>query len=216
MEIDFADLSGPDRYKLLSSTVIPRPIAFVSTRSTDGRDNCAPYSFFNCFAEKPATVVLGLQVRADGAVKDTATNIRETGEFVVNLVDRPIAEAMSTSAIDFDPDISEFDLTGLTRAPCRTVSAMRIAEAPVSFECRRTVILQLSTERDIVVGEVQYMHVRDGLIDPETFRLDLSKYRIVGRLFADLYTPVETHFALERMTPEEYFRRQGNDPSPPD
>lgn len=211
MEIDFTDLSGPDRYKLLSSTIVPRPIAFVSTRSAAGQDNCAPYSFFNCFAEKPATVVLGLQIRADGAIKDTGRHIRETGEFVVNLVDRPIAEAMSTSAIDFDPDISEFDLTGLTRAPCRTISVMRIAEAPVSFECRRTVILQLSAERDIVVGEVHYMHVRDGLIDPETLRLDLSKYQIVGRLFADLYTPVESSFALERMTPEEYFRRQRSD-----
>jgi hypothetical protein len=73
------------------------------------------------------------------------------------------------------------------------------------------VILQLSAERDIVVGEVHYMHVRDGLIDPETFHLDLEKYQIVGRLFADLYTPVESSFALERMTPEEYFRRKGGE-----
>jgi len=207
MEIDFTDLSGPDRYKLLSSTVIPRPIAFVSNRGADQLDNCAPYSFCNCFAEQPATVVLGLQIRPDWTAKDTARNIRETGEFAINLVDQSIAEAMSISAIDFDPEISEFELTGLTRAPCRAISAMRIAEAPVSFECKRTLILQLTAQRDIVVGEVLYMHVRDGLIDPETLRLDLSKYQIIGRLFADLYAPVENSFALERLTPDEYFAR---------
>lgn len=209
MEIDFAGLGSRDRYKLLSSVVIPRPIAFVSTRGPDGLDNCAPYSFFNCFAENPATVVLGLQIRPDGLVKDTARNIRESGEFVVNLVDMPIAEAMNVSATDFDPEVSEFELTGLTPAPCKTVSCSRIAEAPVSLECRRTVTLQLSAQRDIVVGEVHYMHVRDGIIDPETFHLDLEKYKVVGRLFGNLYSPVEESFELERLSPEEYFKRHG-------
>jgi flavin reductase (DIM6/NTAB) family NADH-FMN oxidoreductase RutF len=207
VEIDFAKLTGPERYKLLSSTVVPRPIALVSTRGANGVDNAAPFSFFNVFAESPPTVVLGLQIRADGAVKDTARNIRESGEFVINLVDRPIAEAMNVCAIDFEEEVSEFDLARVTRAPCRHVAAMRIAEAPVAFECRRTVTLQLSKQRDIVVGEVIHMHVRDGLFNPETLHIDLSQYAIVGRMFGDLYTPVETTFALERMSPDEWRRR---------
>jgi flavin reductase (DIM6/NTAB) family NADH-FMN oxidoreductase RutF len=207
VEFDFAKLTGPQRYKLLSSTVVPRPIALVSTRGTNGIDNAAPYSFFNVFAENPPTVVLGLQLRPDGVVKDTTRNIRDTGEFVVNLVDRPIAEAMNVCAIDFEEEVSEFDLTGLTRLPCRSIAAMRIAEAPVAFECKRVVTLSLGRDRDLVVGEVQHMHVRDGLIDPDTLRIDLSKYQIVGRMFGDLYTPVESTFALERMSPEEWRRR---------
>lgn len=163
MEFDFAKLTGPERYKLLSSTVVPRPIALVSTRGANGVDNAAPYSFFNVFAENPPTVVLGLQLRQDGAVKDTTRNIRETGEFVVNLVDRPIAEAMNVCAIDFEEETSEFDLTGLTRLPSRTIKPMRIGEAPVSFECRKVVTLSVGHDRDLVVGEVLHMHARDGV-----------------------------------------------------
>lgn len=207
MELDLAKLTGPERYKLLSSTVVPRPIALVSTRSANGVDNAAPYSFFNVFAENPPTVVLGLQLRADGVVKDTTRNIRDTGEFVVNLVDRSIAEAMNVCAIDFEEDASEFDLTGLTRLPCRGIEPMRIGEAPVSFECKRVVTLSVGRDRDLVVGEVLHMHVRDGLIDPQTLRIDLSKYQIIGRMFGELYTPVETTFALERMSPAEWRRR---------
>lgn len=211
MEIDFAGLTGPERYKLLSSTIVPRPIALVTTKDAAGTDNAAPYSFFNCFSESPPTVVLGLQLRADRVVKDTTRNIRETGEFVVNLVDRPIAEAMNICAIDFESEASEFDLAGLTRAPSRHIAPMRIAEAPVSFECKRTVTLQLSSERDLVVGEVLHMHVRDGLINPDTYHMDLEQYAIVGRMFANLYTPVNETFAMERMKPEEWRAKQIKD-----
>jgi flavin reductase (DIM6/NTAB) family NADH-FMN oxidoreductase RutF len=125
MEIDFKEISPRERYKLLSSTVIPRPIALVSSRGLDGVDNAAPYSFFNVFSEDPPLVILGLQNKDDGSSKDTARNILDTGEFVVNLIDRQMAEAMNNCAVDFPPEVSEFDVTGLNRASCNLIDVKR-------------------------------------------------------------------------------------------
>lgn len=208
MEFDFSKLNNKDRYKLITSTVIPRPIALVSAVDEDGTLNAAPYSFFNFFSEDPPTCVLGIQKRPDGKPKDTSRLIRTSGEFVVNMVDMDIAEAMNMTATDFDADVDEFALAGFTPIPSTKVRPPRIAEAPVAFECRRTVTLQLSDERDIVVGEAVTMHVREGLIDPETLYLDRSKYDIVGRLFGDLYATQRDVFALKRLTPEEWEASQ--------
>jgi flavin reductase (DIM6/NTAB) family NADH-FMN oxidoreductase RutF len=206
MEFDFSKFSSKDIYKLLSSTVIPRPIALVSTIDENGVCNAAPYSFFNVFAEDPATCVIGIAKRVvDGGRKDTSRLIRESGEFVVNMVDMDIAEGMNISAIDFAPEVDEFSLSGFTPVASRLVAPPRIAESPVSFECKRTVTLQLSSERDLVVGEILTMHVRDGLIDPNTLYLDQSKYDIVGRLYADKYAPLRDIFDLKRWEPEEWL-----------
>jgi flavin reductase (DIM6/NTAB) family NADH-FMN oxidoreductase RutF len=212
MEFDFSKFSSKDRYKLLSSTVIPRPIALVSTIDENGVCNSAPYSFFNVFAEDPATCVIGIAKRLDGGRKDTSRLIRESGEFVVNMVDMDIAEGMNISAIDFAPEVDEFSLAGFTPVASRLVAPPRIAESPVSFECRRTVTLQLSSERDLVVGEILTMHVRDGLIDPTTLYLDQSKYDIVGRLYADKYAPLRDIFDLKRWEPEEWLEAHSKQP----
>jgi flavin reductase (DIM6/NTAB) family NADH-FMN oxidoreductase RutF len=212
MEFDFSKFSSKDRYKLLSSTVIPRPIALVSTIDENGVCNSAPYSFFNVFAEDPATCVIGIAKRLDGGRKDTSRLIRESGEFVVNMVDMDIAEGMNISAIDFAPEVDEFPLAGFTPVASRLVAPPRIAESPVSFECRRTVTLQLSSERDLVVGEILTMHVRDGLIDPTTLYLDQSKYDIVGRLYADKYAPLRDIFDLKRWEPEEWLEAHSKQP----
>jgi flavin reductase (DIM6/NTAB) family NADH-FMN oxidoreductase RutF len=214
VEFDFSKFKPEERYKLLSSTVIPRPIALVSTVDSDGILNAAPYSFFNVFMENPATCVLGIARRPDGKYKDTSRLIRESGEFVVNLVDMNLAEGMNISAIDFDPEVDEFELAGFTPASSRLVAPPRIAEAPVSFECRRTVTLQLSSERDLVVGEILTMHARDGLIDPETLYLNREKYNVVARLYADLYAPLKEVFSLKRWEPEEWLAAQGKSDRP--
>jgi flavin reductase (DIM6/NTAB) family NADH-FMN oxidoreductase RutF len=208
MEFDFSKLTSKDRYKLLSSTVIPRPIALVSTIDENGVLNAAPYSFFNMFAEEPATCVLGIQKRPDGKYKDTSSLIRKSGEYVINLVDMDLAESMNISSINFDPEYDEFDLAGFTPVASRLIAPPRIKEAPVSFECRRTVTLQLNEERDLVVGEVLTMHARDGLIDPETLYLDREKYDVVGRLYADLYAPLREVFSLKSSTQEEWLAKQ--------
>ena len=207
MEFDFSKLTSKDRYKLLSSTVIPRPIALVSTIDENGVLNAAPYSFFNMFAEEPATCVLGIQKRPDGKYKDTSSLIRKSGEYVINLVDMDLAESMNISSINFDPEYDEFDLAGFTPVASRLIAPPRIKEAPVSFECRRTVTLQLNEERDLVVGEVLTMHARDGLIDPETLYLDREKYDVVGRLYADLYAPLREVFSLKSSTQEERLEK---------
>ncbi len=205
MEFDFGKFNPKDRYKLLSSTVIPRPIALISTVDTNGVVNAAPFSFFNVFAEDPATCVVGLARHEDGHKRDTARNIEETGEFVINMVDRNLVEAMNVCAVDFEPEVDEFELAGLTPVESRFVVPPRIAESPVSFECKRTVTLQLSVGRDLVVGEILTMHARDGLIDPEKLYLDQEQYDIVGRLYADKYAPLRDIFSLKRWQPNEWF-----------
>src|SRR5688500_3534302 len=130
MRFAFAELSPPERYQLLGGLVVPRPIALVTTRDRDGRANAAPFSFFNVVAEEPPLVVLGLGVHASGGAKDTTNNIRDGGEFVVNLVDEPLAEAMNLCAIDLPPEVSEIDLAGLEMLPSEAVAPGRIAAAP--------------------------------------------------------------------------------------
>ncbi len=161
MRFDFRELGPAERYKLLGGLVVPRPIALVTTRDPDGRDNAAPFSFFNVLAEEPPLVVLGLGISPSGRAKDTTNNIRDSGEFVVNLVDEPIAEAMNLCAIDLPPEVSEVELAGFSLLPSEVVAPGRIAAAPVSMECRRYVTLQPGRERYIVLGEVVMLHVRD-------------------------------------------------------
>jgi flavin reductase (DIM6/NTAB) family NADH-FMN oxidoreductase RutF len=207
MEFDLAGLSARDRYKLLGGLVIPRPIALVTSRSPEGHDNAAPFSFFNVLAEEPPIVVLGLGVAASGGAKDTTSNIRDTGEFVVNLVDEPLAEAMNLCAIDFPPEVSEIEVAGLDLLPAERVRAARIAQSPVHLECRRLMTLQPGRERYIILGEVVWLHVRDGIVDPGTLRV-APEYAPVGRLFGGGYVRTHDRFELPRLTYEAWQARQ--------
>jgi flavin reductase (DIM6/NTAB) family NADH-FMN oxidoreductase RutF len=207
MLFDLAELSATERYKLLGGLVVPRPIALVTTESADGRVNAAPFSFFNVFAEEPPLVVLGLGISPVGGAKDTTVNIRDTGEFVINLVDEPIAEAMNLCAIDFPPEISEIEVAGLDLVPSQTVAPPRIAQAPVNLECRRCVTLEAARERYLVVGEVLVAHVRDGVIDPATLRVDRDAYAPIGRLFGGGYVRTRDRFEMPRLTYREWLDR---------
>ncbi|QPC43584.1 flavin reductase family protein [Kaustia mangrovi] len=197
MFLDFRALRPRERYKLMTATVVPRPIAFVSTRSAGGHGNAAPFSFFNVFSEDPPLLVLGLEGRRDGGLKHTTENILRTGEFAVNLVDEALAEAMSVCAADWPGEVDEIEASGLTAAQAVEIDAPRIAEAPVSFECRRHVTLEFSARRHLVVGEILAMHARDGLIDPDTLRLDWAAYAPVGRLYANRYIRTHDVFTLD-------------------
>jgi flavin reductase (DIM6/NTAB) family NADH-FMN oxidoreductase RutF len=206
MQFDFAELAARDRYKLLGGLVIPRPIALVTSRSPAGHDNAAPFSFFNVMAEEPPLVVLGLGVSASGGAKDTTNNIRDSGEFVVNLVDEPLAEAMNLCAVDFPPEISEIDIAELDLLPSEHVRAARIAQSPVHLECRRLMTLQPGPGRYIVLGEVLWLHVRDGIVDPATLRVS-AEYAPIGRLFGGGYVRTHDRFELPRMTHEEWQKK---------
>jgi flavin reductase (DIM6/NTAB) family NADH-FMN oxidoreductase RutF len=207
MRFALAELSPADRYKLLGGLVVPRPIALVTTRDRDGRANAAPFSFFNVVAEEPPLIVLGLGVHARGGAKDTTNNIRDSGEFVVNLVDEPLAAAMNLCAIDLPPEVSEVDLAGLELLPGEAVAPGRIAAAPVSMECRRYVTLQPGPERYIVLGEVLVLHVRDGILDPARLRVDRDAYAPIGRLFGGGYVRTRDRFEMPRISYRDWLAR---------
>ena len=197
IDLAFKDLSQKDAYKILCSVVVPRPIALVTTLAPNGAVNAAPFSFFNAFSEAPPLVVLGLQSR-DGAMKDTTANVRRTGEFVVNLVSEDIAEGMNRCAIDFPADVGELAHAGFTPAPSRDVAVPALAEAPVALECRQFMMINLSPERDLLVGQVLRVRAREGIIDPETLYLDIDAYKPVARLFGSGYAGLGPKFDLTR------------------
>lgn len=191
MQLDFAALKPLDRYKLLSATVIPRPIAWVTTQSAAGVVNAAPYSFFNVFSEEPALIVLGLQHR-EGVPKDTTRNIHETCEFVVNIATPAALPALVDSAAAYPPETSETEALGLETLPSLKVTPPRLACAAVALECRRHVSLAFGAHRELMIGEVVAMAARPGLIDPDTLRVDWAGDYPVARLFADRYATL-TH-----------------------
>jgi flavin reductase (DIM6/NTAB) family NADH-FMN oxidoreductase RutF len=191
LTVDLAALDPKTRYKLLTAMVIPRPVAWVTTLGPDGVVNAAPYSFFNLFGKDPALVILGLEHRADGSPKDTTRNIRETGEFVINIATPDLMAAMVDTAAAYEPSVSEPDALGLALAPSAQVAPPRLADVPVAIECRRLDILTYSPERDIVVGEAIGLAARDGLVDPSTWYVHWNGDYPVARLFADRYARLD-------------------------
>lgn len=200
MRFDLKSLDAPTTYKLLGGLIVPRPIALVTTRSPDGLNNAAPISFFNAVSEDPPLIVLGIGVNPSGNVKDTTANIRDVGEFVVNLVDEEMAEAMNLSAVDFPPEVDEAEAARLALLPGEVVAPQRLAAAPVSMECRRYVTLQPGKDRYVILGEVLMIHVADDVIDPETLRIDRERYAPIGRLFGSGYCRTNDRFEIKRMT----------------
>ncbi|MGB3553935.1 MAG: flavin reductase family protein [Jannaschia sp.] len=187
--IDLDALDPRERYKLLCAAVIPRPVAWVTTVDTAGVVNAAPFSFFNVFGQDPALIVLGLEHRAGGVPKDTTRNIRRSGEFVVNIATPDLLEPMLGTAAEHAG--SETEALGLATEPSVAVAPPRLADAPVSIECRQLTTLAFSNERDLVIGRAVAMAARDGLIDAATWRFDWGGEYPVARLFADRYASLE-------------------------
>jgi flavin reductase (DIM6/NTAB) family NADH-FMN oxidoreductase RutF len=207
MHFDLARLAPSDAYKLLVSTVVPRPIALATTVDLAGRVNAAPFSFFNAVSSVPPVVVLGISPgdSAGDGWKDTERNIRDTGEFVVNLVDEAIAERMNHCAVDFPSDIGELEMAGLHPLPSVEVKAPLIAEAPVSFECKRITGLSLGARSTLEVGRVIHIHIRDDLVDPERFYVQTDKLRLVGRMHGrGWYARTSDLFLMERISYAEW------------
>lgn len=210
MLLELAALDRPQRYKLLTALVVPRPIALVTSVGADGITNAAPYSFFNLFSQDPALVVLGIERREGPVQKDTGRNIEASGEFVVNLVDEDLAERMNLCAIDFPPEISEVEMAGLTLVPSARVRPARLAEAPAALECRKFVTLLPGGGRELVVGEILAVQVRDTLVDPATLRLDLERWRPIGRLMGNLYCRTRDRFELVRKSYRTWLAERGD------
>jgi flavin reductase (DIM6/NTAB) family NADH-FMN oxidoreductase RutF len=202
MIIDGADLDPGHAYKLLIGSILPRAIGWVSTLSPTGVANLAPISFFTAAGRKPPTVMLSMQPRSTGELKDTFLNIRDTGEFVFNLVSLPHAHQMHRTAAEFPSDVDEFEAVGLEKLPSDLVKVPRVAGAPIHFECTLERIMQIGELPDdhLVFGVVRRFHIRDDLY-LENGRVDVAALNPVGRLAAE-YTYVDNVFTtpLDELT----------------
>lgn len=204
MHLDPRTLSQPDRYKLLIGLIVPRPIAFVSTVSPDGRLNLAPFSFFNGVSSNPLSVLFCPANNADGSEKDTLRNAKPvaeggTGEFVVNIVSEEFERQMAACAEPLPYGESEFDLSGLGAEPSVAVRPPRVAVSPASFECRTQQVVRLNPGApaggNIIIGEVVHIHLREGLLN-DRWHTDAAKLHAIGRMGGQWYTRTRERFEM--------------------
>ena len=209
MEFNFETLDPRERYKLLIGSVVPRPIALVTSIDEKGVYNAAPFSFFNCFSHDPPILIIGIEERA-GAPKDTVRNIRATREFVVNVVSEAIAERQNICAVDFPPGVDELKHAKLTAVPSSAVKSPRIAESPVNMECKLVEELRFGEngKRSIIVGEVLRFHIHDDVLGERNHVL-IDKLKPVGRLSGNAYAHVTDRFDVKRIDYATWLAQQG-------
>jgi flavin reductase (DIM6/NTAB) family NADH-FMN oxidoreductase RutF len=192
MEFDASDLTLQQAYKLMTGVVVPRPIAWVSTLNAEGKINLAPFSAFTFVSHDPPMIAISVGMR-DGEIKDTARNILAREEFVVNVANLALLDAVHQSSGDYPPEVSEVDVLGLAVHPSHHIQTPRIAQAPAALECRLHQCLELGREPSrLIIGEVLRFHVRDGLavnnkiataeLDPLS-RLGGPNYAALGQIF---------------------------------
>ncbi|GKS75622.1 flavin reductase family protein [Acidovorax sp. SUPP950] len=196
MDIDFSQLGAYERYKLMASLIVPRPIALITTLGEDGTVNAAPFSMFNMLGEDPPVLMVSINRLQGGRLKDTAANILRTGEFVVHIADEAMAERMHACGDALPPHESELVHAGLTPVPSRSVAPPRIAEAPVAFECVLHETMETAS-RYVFIGRVQWLGAREGLVDTERWRVRLQDYHPVGRFGASFYVTTGDRFSLD-------------------
>ena len=200
MIIDPNDLTPRDRYFLMIGSIVPRPIALISTLGADGTLNLAPFSFFNGVSSTPPVVGVAVGSRA-GVPKDTWTNVVETKEFVVNVVDEEITDPMVLASGDYGPEVDEFVVTGLTPVPSDLVKPPRVGESPISFECRLRQVVEIGETPGngpttaLILGDVLRVHLRDGLL-------------VDGHIDADALEPVGRMGNLEYCRTGDRFERR--------
>lgn len=206
MELSPADLRVADRYKLLIGLIVPRPIAFVSTVSSDGRTNLAPFSFFTGVGSEPMMLAFCPATNESGEDKDTLRNVRTiedggTGEFVVNVVTEPIARQMSATAEELPYGQSEFDLSGLTPVASSLVKPPRVAECPAAFECVTRQIVETNpgvpSSGNLVLGEVVRVHAIEGILN-DRHHTDAARLAAFGRMGGPAYCTTRDRFELPR------------------
>jgi len=175
--------------KLIFNTVVPRPIAWITTLSKEGVVNLAPFSFYNAITTKPPLIIVSIGKRKDGSLKDTARNIRETGEFVINVVSKDFLEKMHISGKDFPPEVSEAEELGIELEPSALIKPPRVKGVPAALECRLKEIIEIGdTPMDLVIGEVVAIHYKKELLE--------TQKGIVGRLGGKRYFVVDEEIDL--------------------
>jgi flavin reductase (DIM6/NTAB) family NADH-FMN oxidoreductase RutF len=206
MIVSPSELSHSDLYSILLNSVAPRPIAWVSTVSASGQHNLAPFSFFNCVCVDPPLLAFAPGLRrpkqgeaGHGEAKDTLRNVRETGEFVVNVVTYDLAEAMNLTSGEYDASVNEFEVAKLTAQASKIVRPPRVAESPVSFECKLHQILDFSTaptSGSLVIGEIVSIHINDAYL--KDGKLDRNSLDMIGRMGGIQYTRTTQRFEMVR------------------
>jgi flavin reductase (DIM6/NTAB) family NADH-FMN oxidoreductase RutF len=200
LAFDPGNTSTGDIYKLMVGSIVPRPIALVSSVDQGGVRNLAPFSYFTaCSSNPPAIVFCPIHRPTPPMAKDTLRNISETHEFVVNVVSEEFVERMNATAAQVGPEIDEFELSGLTPLASELVKPARVAESHIHMECRLLQLVQVSDRPGggtLVLGEVLRFHVREDLV--ENFRIDPAKLRAVGRMAGTTYVRTTDRFDMER------------------
>jgi flavin reductase (DIM6/NTAB) family NADH-FMN oxidoreductase RutF len=199
MTIDPKQHDPRNVYKLMIGSIVPRPIAFVSTISADGVCTLAPFSFFMGVCANPPVVAFSPVRRGDGLKKDTLVNVEATGEFVVNIVGESMAAAMNSCSAEYPPEVDEFETSGLTAVASEVVKAPRVAESAVSMECRLIQVVELGQgplAGNLVLGEVVRFHVDDSIV--EDFRIDPEKLAAIGRMGGMTYCRTGDRFEMAR------------------
>tara|TARA_B100000214_G_scaffold368735_1_gene340723 strand:+ start:2875 stop:3495 length:621 start_codon:yes stop_codon:yes gene_type:complete len=191
MIFDPKEISFSDTHKIMIGSIVPRPIAFVSTISKDGKNNVAPFSYFNGVCSNPPTIMFAPARRAwDGKRKDTLNNIIDNNEFVINLVSESFAEKMVACSTDFDSEVDEFKISGLSPKESSKVKPPRVGESKISFECQLNQIIEIGNGDPgsgfIVIGTIVLFHIDDEIYD--NGKILLEKFEPLGRLAGNLYT----------------------------
>lgn len=200
MLIDVAAANYLDVYHLLVGVVTPRPIAWVTTLDPKGRVNLAPFSFFNAFGANPPVVVFSPTLRRDGSKKDTLRNLEATGEFVLNAAVESLAERMNLCSKELPYGQSEAELAGLNLVPSLKVKPPRVADTPVTMECKLLQIVPLGkgpVAGNLVIGEILVMHISDAVLDANG-RIDPRKLQTIARLGGDYYCRTSDLFEMKR------------------
>lgn len=201
MEIDIKSLDTKQIYKLMTSIIVPRPIAWVSTISRNGVYNLAPFSYFAGISSDPPLLLISVGSKETKEKKDTWQNIEDTGEFVVNMVTKDTLEKMNITALPFDKEIDEFEKAGLTPIPSSVVKAPRVKESPVNIECKRFEIIQIG-KMGIILGEVLKVHVKEDILNEKGY-VDTTKLEIIGRLGGANYCLISKENTFELRRPDK-------------
>lgn len=200
MVLNFPQLPPRDAYAWMIATILPRPIAWVSTVSGDGKTNLAPFSFFQGVTSNPPTLMFVPVNTRDGTKKDTVRNIEQVPEFVVNLVSHGLAEKMNATSALLPYGESEFDAFGIPSVRSERVRPPRVADAPIAFECTLDRIVHIgegALAANVVFGRIQLAHVNDAVLGTDG-RPDPAKLDLVGRLGGELFSTTRDRFALKR------------------
>lgn len=198
VDVDLRDIDTKNAYKLMTGSIVPRPIAWISTVDSAGERNLAPFSFFTVASRNPPMLCVSIGPgvgEREGTVKDTLENIRSQKQFVINIVTSALGNEMQKSSINFPSDVDEFKAAGLTAVESTSIRPPRVGEAPISFELELDRVIELGSDY-LILGKVVYYHIQDDYYLGD-YKVDLEKLRPLGRL-AGNYSEIQDLFSLPR------------------